>query len=231
MTRIGVVTGLIAEADCLRRSPALDSAGLDLRFACSGGRPENASAAATSLVADGCRGLLSFGLAGGLVPDLNPGDLIAASSVVDPAGRVYPTDHGWRERVVSATDSLSIKILKVAGEDRVLATPEEKRALQAQTSATAVDMESHAVAHAADTADIPFLVLRAIADPAEHGIPSAALSGLSADGRTRPLAVAACLATRPWQLPALIRLGVESRTGLAALGRVAGIGPSLFRLV
>ena len=227
MTRVGVVTGLIAEADCLRRNPSLENA--DIRFACSGGRPEKAVSAAASLVAEGCRGLVSFGLAGGLAPDLKPGDLIAASNVVAPTGRAYATDDGWRERVLSAAGPLSIKVLQIASVDRVLATPKEKWVLQAQTGAAAVDMESHAVAHAAEAAGIPFLVLRAIADPASHGIPSAALSGLDADGGTRPLAVAASLAARPWQLPALIRLGLESRAGFAALSRVAGVGPALFR--
>ena len=231
MTRIGVVTGLIAEADCLRRSPALESANLDFRFACSGGRPEKSASAATSLAAEGCQGLLSFGLAGGLTPDLKPGDLIAASDVVDPSGQIYAADGRWRDNVVTAASSLPISIVQVAGEDTVLATPADKQALRARTGAAAVDMESHAVARAADAAGIPFLVLRAVADPASHGIPGAALSGLGADGRTRPLGVAAGLAVRPWQLPALIRLGMESRAGFAALSRVAGIGSALFRLV
>lgn len=230
MIRIGVVTGLIAEADCLRRSQGLEQADIDLRFACSGGRPENAASAAMSLVGEGCQGLVSFGLAGGLMPGLKPGDLITASGVVDPCGQVYATDDQWRQRAVAAASPLPVAVVQVAGEDTVLATPADKFALQARTGAAAVDMESHAVARAADTADIPFLVLRAIADPASHGIPRVALSGLGADGRTHPLAVAARLATRPWQLPALIRLALESRAGFAALGRVAGVGPPLFRL-
>jgi adenosylhomocysteine nucleosidase len=91
-----------------------------------------------------------------------------------------------------------------------------------------VDMESHAVATVAVAAALPFLVIRAIADPAGRALPPAALAGLSPTGEARPWAVLAALARRPGQLIALIRLIGDSAAGFAALGRAGSrLGPRL----
>ena len=82
-------------------------------------------------------------------------------------------------------------------------------------------MESHAVAAAAARAGVPFIAVRAIADPAERAIPTSALAGLAPDGSTRPIAVVARLALRPWQIAGVIRLAADSAAALAALRGVA----------
>ena len=68
------------------------------------------------------------------------------------------------------------------GSRTILATEDAKRAAWRETGALAVDMESAVVARAADAAGIPFLVLRAIADPAVRELPSAALIPLAENG-------------------------------------------------
>jgi hypothetical protein len=46
----------------------------------------------------GCRGIISFGVAGGLAPDLIPGDCVVASAIIDyPA--VRPTDSLWSRKL------------------------------------------------------------------------------------------------------------------------------------
>jgi hypothetical protein len=60
-------------------------------------------------------------------------------------------------------------------------------------------------------------VVRVIADPAESGLPHAALAGLGPNGETRPFAVLAGLARRPWEVPALIRVGLDSHAALSVL--------------
>jgi hypothetical protein len=92
----------------------------------------------------------------------------------------------------------------------------------------AVDMESAAVAKVCETMRRPFAILRAIADPAERGIPWPALAGLDRHGRTRPLNVIWRLARRPASLPAVIQVGRDTKVALAALGLAAGVlGASL----
>ena len=70
---VGVVTGSWVEARCLRRQ--------DVRVACSGGSAERARSEAARLVAEGAAALVSFGLAGGLAPELRPGDLLLPETV------------------------------------------------------------------------------------------------------------------------------------------------------
>ena len=79
--RIGVLTGLAAEARLLERALT----GSDVIIARTGAVPERAEAAAESLVAKGAAALLSFGLAGGLDPTLRAGDLVLADRVVRAA--------------------------------------------------------------------------------------------------------------------------------------------------
>lgn len=215
---VGVVTGLVAEARCLERC---SNGAIPIVF-CSGGSAARAREGARRLAADGAGGLLSFGMAGGLDPKLAPGALVLAARVVAPDGTRFDTSREWRERLrVEVSGGCELATGDVAGRDGPVHSPAEKRALYETTGAAAVDMESHAVAAVAREAGLPFLVVRAIADPAQRSVPSWALSGLAADGRTRPLAVLARLALRPWEAPGLLALARDSAAAMASLRRVA----------
>jgi hopanoid-associated phosphorylase len=215
---VAVLTGLRAEARCLRR--------LDLRIVCSGGSAERARIEAARLVAEGAAGLVSFGLAGGLAADLRPGDLLLPELVLSPEGRSVPTDSGWRERLESrfAQGRLRARRGSLVGSDHVLATPAAKRGLRETTGALAVDMESHALAAAATAAGVRFVVVRAIADPCDRVIPQAALETLTPDGRIHLSGTLGSVLREPGQLIALLRLGRDSAAALATLRRVARLG-------
>jgi adenosylhomocysteine nucleosidase len=220
---IGVLTGLRAEARCLE--------GLDLKIACSGARPERAQAEATRLLAEGAKGLVSFGLAAGLDPGLRPGDLVLADVVITPDGQHLATDAAWRNRLVAllAKAGVDARARPVVGTERLLVTSQQKRALLEMTSASAADMESHVVAQAASAAGKPFVVIRAISDGADQALPDAALRFLGAEGRIRPT-TALSVISRPWELVALLRLGLQTRHALSTLHEVArNAGNSLER--
>ena len=104
---IGVITGLRAEARCL--------SGLDLAVACSGARPGRARAEAARLLAEGAFGLVSFGLAGGLAPELRPGDLVLAEAVVLPDGRRLMTDAAWGAGLTAALAEAGVAAASRAG--------------------------------------------------------------------------------------------------------------------
>lgn len=214
MNALGIITGLVREADCL---------GAGSYFVrCHGPGPQRAADAARSLVTDGCGALLSFGIAGGLDPALKPGDLVIADSVITVDGKRFIIDEGWRARLNAALADVPCVSAPLLGVGQVITRPEDKRRLFADTEAVAVDMESHAVAEAADEAGIPFLAVRVIADPADGEIPQTALKGVGKDGRSRPLAVAAALLLQPWELPGLLRLKRDSDQAFAVLRRVGG---------
>jgi adenosylhomocysteine nucleosidase len=211
---IGVITGLRAEARCL--------GGLEVAIACSGARPERARAAAARLLAEGALGLVSFGLAAGLAPELRAGDLVLAEAVALPDGRHLGADPTWRRRCAAtlAEAGVALHVGSVAGTDRLLATPGQKRALFEATGALAADMESHAVAELASAAGMPFIVVRAISDRADQALPAAAIGFLGADGQIRPRALIGVIA-KPAALAALVRLGLQTRRALGTLSQVA----------
>lgn len=201
---IGIVTGLAAEGRIAARLA-------DARVVCAGGRSARAAVLARKLVAEGARALVSFGIAGGLAPDLAPGTLIVADRVVAPDGSGYAAALPW--------PAAGARRGTVAGVDAIVARAVDKAALHRATGALAADMESHAVAAVAAEHGLPFAVVRAIADPAARTLPPAARVPLRADGRPDISGVLAAVASNPFQIPALIRVARETARALKTLER------------
>ncbi len=159
---------------------------------------------------------VSFGIAGGLAPDLRPGTCLVADRVVAPDGTAYEADAAWRARLARV---LGAAVATFAGVDLPLADGAGKRALHASCGASLVDMESHVVARAARRHGLPFAAIRVVADPAERQLPHAATVGMRPDGRVDLPAVLRSLARDPRQLPGLIRTARDARAAMAGLFR------------
>ena len=226
--RLGVVTALQTEADCLRHLPE----GSGPLIHVSGGSALRARAGAEGLREKGVAGLVSFGLAIGLAPVLRPGDVVVADSVVLPSGKSIPTEAAGARRCcnVSAAASLKVRVARIAGSDELPASATAKRRAFQATFAAALDTDSHAVAEVAAAAGLPLLVVRAVAEPAEEMRPAIAVAANGADGQPRSLAVVGHLAKRPWEIGAAWRFSKNGRMALDALRRVASIGPARWRL-
>jgi adenosylhomocysteine nucleosidase len=211
------VTGLAAEARIARRA--------GLAAAASGGDAGCTAASIARLIADGASALVSFGICAGLDPALAPGALLLPQAVRDESGARLAVDAAWRGRVAAALSVLGIAVAAgdLLGADAIVATPARKAALFGAGGAFAADLESHLVARAAAQAKLPFLALRAVADPASRALPPAALIELDPQGRPALGAVLGSLARRPGQLPALLRVAGDTRRALAALRRAAPV--------
>jgi len=220
VTRLGFVTGLKAESDLIERF-ARCTGGPAPAIVCAGADGRRAQAGAARLIAEGAQTTISFGICGGLDLALRPGTLILAETVIEESGRIFTADEKLRAQCLETLKSagLSAHGGAILGLDHAAATAGEKGRLFSEHGADAVDMESHGVARAAAEAGVPFLVLRAVADPAERDIPRAALVATSPDGDVRIAAVAAALFIRPWTVPSLMRLGLDARQGLKTLER------------
>lgn len=217
------VTGLLAEARIARRA--------GLAVAAVGGDEARAEREAERLLAEGAAGLVSFGIAGGLDPALASGMLLLPHVVLAEGAERWEVEPQWRRRLVTALSAAGLAVSEgdLLGAGAVAATTADKRALFERTGAAALDLESHAVARVAARAKRPFVVLRALADPAGRGLPPAALVGLDAQGRPAVGPVLAALARDPRQIAGLFRLARDTQRALAALRRaVAAIGPRLF---
>ncbi len=174
------------------------------------------------MVSEGCAGLLSFGMAGGLDPGLDPGAVVVPDAVIAPGGGLIEADRAWRERLRAALrQTMEVSAAPLVGSDTLVASPEAKKSLNRDTDAVAVDMESHAVAQAALDGGVPFLALRVIADPAARAVPEWIVRGVSAGGRPRPGRLLAGLLFRPWDMGVVIGLAGDSRKALQVLSRVA----------
>lgn len=188
-------------------------AGPGIRTLCLG---PHAPALHTAVV-PGDRGIISFGICGGLAPKLRPGTCIVASAVCDGA-KVWLTDSTWSKgllRIVAGSVSAPL-----AGCAEPVLDPADKRSLHAETGAAAVDTESHLVAAAASAHRLPFVVVRVIADDAHCRLPTVALAGRRADGSINRLAVLRALAANPAEAPALARVAAQARAARAMLLRV-----------
>lgn len=220
MPVVGVIVGLASEARLLRGCPGV-------RAACSGASAARARALAAELLDGGCDALVSFGLAGGLDPRLSSGALCLPEAVLTAWGARHAVDARWRTHLARRIGGAP-RCALLLGTDQAIASPEEKAELFTRTGATAIDMESHAVAAAAADRAVPFLVIRAIADPAERRLPPWLAGVIGADGRPVARRLAAGLARNPADAAAMLRLGGDARRGLKALRRVAALaGPLL----
>jgi adenosylhomocysteine nucleosidase len=203
------VTGLRAEARIARRA--------GFSIVCAGGIPAHTAAALGQAVGGGgATGLVSFGICGGLAPALAPGTLVCARAVIAADGTRYPVDEVWRARLPDWPGAVDGDVF---GGDAIVGTAAEKTALHARTGAVAVDLESATVAQAATLAGFPFLVIRAIADPAERDLPPAAYIRLTPDGAPNLGKILASVLGGPGQIAALVRIARDARLAFRTLNR------------
>lgn len=165
----------------------------------------------------GCRGIISFGVAGGLVSGLCPGDWVVASVIVEQAG-TRATDAAWSRKLCDAIPAASYA--PILGVDSAIAEPTAKCGLHRATGAVAVDMESHLVARLAATHGLASTALRVIVDPVDCPIPPAALRGMGAGARVNGAAVIRDLVARPSQLSRLLRVSFDAFIARSEMLRV-----------
>ncbi|MFL9965904.1 phosphorylase [Paraburkholderia sediminicola] len=206
-----VVTGMAFEARIARGE------GVEVVYAARADLLERALSAA---VARGCAGIVSFGTAGGLAPDLEPGSLIVANAIEGPFGRLE-TDRQWADRLAAAIAAgpLAVRLRRglMAAVTVPLVTADDKRALHLAAGALAVDMESHIAGATAAAHGLPFAVCRAVIDPAWRTLPSAATAGLRDDGSTALGPILRELLRQPSQLRALLQVAVDARAARTSL--------------
>jgi hopanoid-associated phosphorylase len=175
------------------------------------------SASLDAALKQGCRRIISFGVAGGLAPHLRPGDWIIASSVID-AHYVRPTDQAWTERLLGMIPGASHA--PIMGVDAAVTDPRDKQRMHIDTGALTVDIESHLVARLASAHGLSFAAVRVVVDPAHRAVPAAAIAGMRPGGGTSLTAILRELIARPSQLSDLMRVAIDAYAARNALLRV-----------
>ena len=234
MNVVGIVAALAAEArtlgptkSALARPTALPDGTL---LAVSGIGFAAATRAARALVDAGVAALASWGMAGGLDPALRAGRIFLPSEVISMDGTSLPTARRWRERLAAALGAQQpLEGGKLLSSSHAVAAVAEKDAIFRATGASAVDMESLAIAELAAAEGLPFIAVRVIVDTAHDALPRAVVEA-GRSGQVQIWRLMAALALAPAELPAVIRLAQQYRTASRSLISVARAG-SLARFV
>jgi adenosylhomocysteine nucleosidase len=199
------------------------AAGRDTRVICSADGRTLPTALLCAIAGD-CRGLVSFGVAGGLAPELHAGTCVVGSVIKSRATR-FMTDWNWSRNLLQAIPGAVYG--PIVGVSAPIAQHEAKRALHVSTGALAVDMESHVVASIAAARALPMVAVRVITDSAIRELPSFALAATRVDGTIDIAAVIRSMMKEPSELPTLLRTAFDAVIGLAALLRCRQfLGPS-----
>lgn len=225
MKRIGIIVALRAEARCITRRyvPFNQTVALDDKILiriCGMGNEAAYTAAAELYNREAVVGLVSFGVAGALDESLQPGCLVLPETVL-MSEQQYATSDEWRTRIqhyLPAHIAITHKPLITSRE--VLATTTAKHALATRSGGCAVDMESGAIATVAAEKNIPFITIRAIADPVEFSPPAVLMQALQPDGRIKLLPLLTLLAKRSLTLRELLQLAPGMRAACKTLQQV-----------
>ena len=211
-----IVTGLYSEARI--------AAGGGMTVICSSSDPAQLRAQFRTFDPATVRGIISFGIAGGLDPALMPGDLVVAREIMAD-GKRWPTARALSENLLEGTSIGRRKIVggTIVGAEEVILEPRDKIALYRKTGATAVDMESHIAAAYAASVGLPFAALRVINDPASRALPALALNALKPNGDVDPLKVLRGVALKPSVIPSLMRCAHDFNQALSTLRRCRGL--------
>jgi len=193
-----------------------------LILAYSGAGANNARTASELLIAQGATQLISWGCAAALGESLKPGDLVLADTLLDAEGAQIGIPAAWHDcakKLLSAT--LKVHVGSLAESLTIVATSQHKKRLYAQTGAVALDMESIAIAKVAQQNNLPFLAIRAIADPADMDLPKAITHSLNNEGDIVLSKLLLFIALHPAELPGLVKLGLHFNAAKNTLKWVA----------
>lgn len=192
MGHVVAVVGLRREAAVLQ--------GLDVVTVAGGGASERL-AAELNAVAKGAAGIVSFGMAGALAPDLRLGDWVIGDRVSGALD--HACDEAWiaglKRRLPKA------RIGPVHANGRLIADPVEKTNLNRGSGCLIADMESHIAAAVARRYNLPFAVLRCVSDEARTALPPAIAVAMKPGGGLALGAVLGSILGKPRQLPHLMR--------------------------
>jgi adenosylhomocysteine nucleosidase len=205
-----IVTGLLQEARI--------AAGPGMTVICSSSDPQQLRALLTVFDPKTIRGVISFGVAGGLDPSLKSGDVVVATEVLAGDTR-WLAGLALNEEFIAGVALGRRRVVRggLAGVEQVIAARAGKAALRSETGAAAVDMESHIAADYAARSGLPFAALRVIADPATRALPELAMTAIKPNGDIDLRKVLRGVARNPSTLRDLVSTGIDFNRALRSL--------------
>ena len=185
----------------------------DVRVVLTGVGPERARSVIARALQWGPNVCISSGVAGSLRATYRVGEVFGAREVMElESGRTIAANR----ELVEAAERRGIRLAErlLSSADMVV-TAEGKNRLGRM--AEAVEMESFAVLAEAAARKIPAVAIRAISDAVDQDLPMDFSGVLDDEGRVKASKVARSLAHAPHKLPALLRLGRDTRLAATKL--------------
>lgn len=194
----------------------------ELLIAYSGTGPINAEVAAKLLVTRGAGRLISWGCAAALSTSLKSGDLILADKLIDAENSEMTVNVDWYSHTKNRlANFMVVHSGALAESSSIVSSSMDKKQLHSITGAIALDMESIAIAKVARQHTLPFIAIRAIADPVTMSLPLAINYSLNDGGDIMLGRLLLFLLRHPSELPGLIKLGLHFNAAKKTLKLVA----------
>jgi adenosylhomocysteine nucleosidase len=182
-------------------------------FVITGMGAANATRVADAVISKTYSFCIISGFAGALQSSVKPGDIVASERVQDHGSS--RTELCDRELLTRASENGATRIATLLTTDHVVNTATEKHRLSA--FAEAVEMESFAILQAANKKNVPGAVVRVISDPFDRDMPAELDTIVDPQGHVKIASVIRYIAKHPSTVPALVRLGRDSKTAAEAL--------------
>jgi len=192
---------------------------------------ERAKLAAEKMINAGMEILISWGTAGALVDDIQPGDLIVPETIIATGGQIYQTSTGLRTVVVNQLNDCpgNIFLGQLADSIYVLTSITAKTSLHGHSGSLAADMESAAIAEVAAKHEIQYIAIRAITDSVEMALPEDLMNFINAYGQVRLSKLITTLLAHPGEITHLIKLAAGFRAAAKTLKWIGQRRNELFR--
>jgi nucleoside phosphorylase len=157
-----------------------------------------------------------------LSPELKAGDLTLATRLIDIHQIEITISSTWHEFVKNLlSKSLVVHMGTLLESAEIVALSSDKKQLYTATNAIVLDMESVAIAKVAEQNKLPFLAIRAIADPVTMDLPKAVTHFMDNESKINLPRLLKYLLFHPAELPELIKLGLHFYAAKKTLKHVA----------
>ena len=131
------------------------------------------------------RRVLILGVSGGLSPNLSFGDIFFVTQATrpsigtDPQSAIAATEMSITQSVVAESAPKGIALTS----EKIVANPDDKKALHQQYNALGVDLETYHYAQVCHQHGVPWGAFRAISDSQEDALPQSLVDLVEADGK------------------------------------------------
>src|SRR6202162_5547078 len=184
-------------------------------FVITGMGAANATRVADAVISNSHSVCIVSGFAGALRLAVKLGDIVACERVQHHTNR--QTEICDANLLAHASENGATRIATLLTTDHVVNTATEKNRLSA--FAEAVDMESFAILHAATKKKVSAAVVRVVSDSFDRDMPAELDTIMDPQGHVKIVGVVCYLAKHPLMVPALVRLGRDSKSAAEALAQ------------